>query len=236
MFDYREGYDNRALVHTLGRTVVTARHPYRFRSNPDSDHCLPCCFAMVYEAQAGVHLSMHESERLTGHVSGRPTWSFAAMLALADAGLDVTLIEGSSPQAFMADPEAEVRRLYGDTEAERWVLRHEVLDIEVARLQGCLEHPRISFEVRQPNVEDIRAALVRRASVIVSLNHETLLGMNGYTPHFVVVTELRTSQVVVDNPGLPAFPQQLISLDQFVTAWCSPKPEVANALIVEGRR
>lgn len=230
------GCDKQA-VRTPPRTHdVTTPRPYAFEPNPDGDHCLPCCFAMAHEAQTGERLAMDEVEHLTGYVSGRPTWSYAAMLALGNAGLDVTLIEATSPQAFVTDPKAEVRRVFGEAEAERWVLGHDALDVEASRVRHCLAHSRVAFEARQPTIEDIRAALRRQASVIVSLNHETLLGTDGYTPHFVIVSDVCASHVVLDNPGPPAVEQQLVTLDQFLSAWCSPKAEAANILMAEAHR
>lgn len=190
---------------------------------------------MAFEAQTGMQLSMGEAERITGFVAGRATWSYAAMLAFADAGLDVIQIEATSPDAFAADPVQEVRRLYGDVEATRWVLRHDALAPEIERVRRCLDHPQIHFRVREPTLDDLRRALTAGASVIVSLNHNRLLGGDGYTPHFVIVVDSDESQVVLDNPGPPGRPGQVVALDLFLAAWRSPRSEMANALVVSTR-
>lgn len=187
---------------------------------------------MAYEAQTGIRLNMAEAERLTGYVAGRATWSYAAMLALADAGLNVTQIEATSPEAFVVDPVQEVRRLYGDVEAERWVLRHDALALEVERVRRCRQDPRVRFEVREPTLDDLRAGLAAGASVIVSLNHNRLVASDGYTPHFVLVTDLDAQQVILDNPGPPACEGQVVGIERFLAAWHSPNAIAANALLV----
>ena len=210
-------------------------HPYTFRSNePDDTHCLQACVGMAVEAQTGTHLSMRDIEEATGYISRRATWNFQAMLTLADMGLRLTSIEQFDPEHFAADPEAHIRRQAGDEQAAAWVISQSDLDLEAKRVQACIEHPNIEFQVRQPTIEDL-IEQTTLGTVVTNVNYQALVGNSGYTGHFVVVVDASTDRLVLDNPGLPPIEHQHVPIEQFIAAWHSPQPDLANLMTVAAR-
>lgn len=189
---------------------------------------------MVVEAQTGQGLSLEEADQQTGHEVDKGSWTFGAMLALANLGLLVTSIDALPPEQFVDDPATAIRRYYGDTPAALQFALAESPDLtnEVHRVRQCLGHPRIRFDVRPATLTDIEAGL-DRGSVIVALNAHRLFGReDGYAGHFVVVTGIACGSVSLDNPLQFSCLQQEVPIDQFLHAWHSPGPAVANALVV----
>ena len=208
--------------------------PITFIPNePDDLHCLQASVRMAWQGLTGSELSAEEAERLTGFVSAQQSWPFAAMLGLAERGLWIHYVEDFDPHGFTGDPESEIRRQSGDEEVVRHILEVSDVQQERARVQRCVEHPRITFDRRVPTLDDLGAAVNRQATgIICNVNYKALVGDDGYTGHFVLVDRIVEEGLRLQNPGLPPIPCQLVDIDRFCGAWKHPKETMGNALIV----
>ncbi len=208
--------------------------PIAFIPNESDDlHCLQASVRMVWQGLTGSALSGEEAESITGFVSQQQSWPFAAMLGLAERGLWVRSIEDFDPRGFIRDPASEIRRQSEEEDIVSHVLRVSDVEQERSRVQRCLEHPRIEFERRVPSLDDLNTAVTRPATgVICNVNYKALVGEDGYTGHFVVIDQISQTELRLQNPGLPAIPDQVVDIGRFCAAWKHPSETMGNALIV----
>jgi len=188
---------------------------------------------MAWQGLSGQALSLQEAETLTEFEADQQTWPFAGMLAFANAGYLVRSIEDFMPQPFVDNPAAEIKRQSDSEEVTAHVL--EVSDVERQRklVADCLATPAISFEVRIPDINDLRRMVSQeQTAVICNVNYKALVGESGYNGHFVLVEAIGIDSVLLQNPGLPPIKDQRVSLNRFISAWCEPSRSMANILAV----
>lgn len=175
---------------------------------------------------------MDIAEEVTGYRPGNPTWPFAGMLSLADAGARVRYIEDVDYRSFCADPHAALLEQFGDPAIVESILAVTDLALESKRIERLYSHPNFAFDRRIPSLDEVIAEANAGGAVICNVNSRVLKGEQGYTGHFVVVTEMRDGQLVLQNPGQPPSRDQLVSPSTFRKAWAEPSPRLANAIVI----
>lgn len=203
----------------------------RFIANTKDDlHCLQASYAMALGAFFGTEVTMDQAEIETGFVEGRQTWPFLAMTSLVKKGLQVRNIERFDVQLFIEDPAAAVKQQANDDDVAAAIMNETDTSVEPARASECLRLG-VVFEDRIPSIEDVVTTLKNGSLAIVNLNAKALLGLEGYSGHFVLVREVRADRVVLRNPGLPPVDDQEVDIPTFVRAWKpDASPEMANII------
>ncbi|MEY2516611.1 MAG: hypothetical protein QOJ89_3969 [bacterium] len=214
-----------------GRSTMLERRPTFVANHDDNLHCFQACLQMAWDGLRGEPLGDDEADRITGFVAGRETWSFAGMLAAADAGIRVTSIEDFDPVAFVANPVAELTRQVGRGPELRQLLEASPIQEEAARAQACIDHPGVSFQPRTPTALDlVRLTSAAATAVVCNVNAASLSGARGYASHFVLVDSVDGDEVVLQNPGLPPLEDQHVPAARFLAAWRYPRDSMANIL------
>lgn len=198
----------------------------------DNNHCFQACFAMVYESLTDSPILMEQVDTLTGFVAERPTWPFKGMLSWAEKGLYVKYIEKFSHESFVADPVKTIKDHVQNDEIAQSVIEVSDLEKEVSLVKACLKHPNITFEIRQPSLEDIRYYIKSGCLIVVNVNYYALIGVDKYVGHFVVVEDVNEDTLTLQNPGPPSIAHQVVSKDNFLKAWCYPNERLANMIAV----
>lgn len=198
----------------------------------DNNHCFQACFAMVLRTLKNPSFSMADSDRLTGFVEGRPTWPYKGMLELADEGLYVRYIEQFSQIAFVENPTETIKKHVKNENIAQAVINVSDFTKETELVKQCLSHPRILFEERKPDLQDIQEYLGLNSLLITNVNYFALIKEEGYNGHFVVIDEIINGNLRLQNPGLPPIADQIVPLDLFLEAWYSPNENLANLIVV----
>lgn len=208
----------------------------RLIPNHDNNHCFQACFAMVCEAFTNKPVPMEQAEALTNYIDKRPTWAYQGILSWAENGLYVKYIEQFSHHDFVADPAKTIRDHVQNEEIAEWIVSVSDLEKEVSLVRACMNHPNISFDVRQPSVEDIRSYIEDECLVVVNVNYYGLLGQDKYVGHFVVIEDVHDESITLQNPGAPPISSQIVSKEVFLRAWYSPNEKLANMIVVSDRK
>jgi hypothetical protein len=209
-------------------------HPYPFIPNDADDlHCFQSTLRMAWEGLFGSALSAPDAERLTNFKDGRQTWPFAGMLALAEEGAQVVNVEDFDPGLFLSDPAAEIRRQSGgDDGSVEHIFAVSDVDAELAIVEQCVAHPRVTFERRLPTYNDLVAAVsAPKTAVICNVNYRALTGQPGYNGHFVLIERAGPDAVVLQDPGLPPLANHEVEAELFEKAWSGSEGAVANLIV-----
>lgn len=212
------------------------RHSYPFIPNSADDlHCFQAAVRMTWAGIFGETLDEAQADTLTEFVAGEQTWPFAGMLAMAEAGATVVNIENFNPEAFAQDPRGELMRTSdGDTALVDHVFMVSDVEAQRDRVSACLAHPRITFLVRVPSPDELLCNVRQpQTAVVCNINYRVLAGLDGYNGHFVLVDEVvDRDHVRIQDPGPPPLEDHVVHIDDFVAAWASPHPKLANLLVV----
>jgi hypothetical protein len=207
-------------------------YPHRFVKNPDNEHCLQACFAMVWEQLLGDQIDIEQADELTGRYNAGGCWPFQAMLTLADLGFRVTSIEDLPIQQLVDEPALTIRQSGIPLAA---VLHTTDLAVESQRARACIDHERISFVERPPRLGDLRLALEDYA-VITGLNAAALEGGDTYGGHFAVPTSFDGPVVTMDDPGGTPTPGRQVPEAVLRRAWTSPTPAAGCLILIRHPR
>jgi hypothetical protein len=189
---------------------------------------VPASVGMLIENMTGQHLSDRELEEVCGFTPGQEVWEFQWMLHVAGLGLDVCSVEDFDPELFIRDPYTELLR---QTQSKKVVDRiFEVSDVsaQVQLAQRCLAHPHVSFRRAIPSVSDLRDAIEGDAVALVNVNARVLNQREGYAGHVIFVHASTATGFVIEDPGPPPHEGAVVPDEQFIEAWTSPTPGMAN--------
>lgn len=204
------------------------------KSTKGSLRCVQACMMMAVKTTLGREITMQDAEQMSGHIEGRETWPYQMMLSIADLGLHITSIDRLDPRGFVGDLEDELRRVLGDNEDDiRYILSITDVEVETQRVRAFIGHPRISYEVRAPALEDLRAGLSRGALPLVSLDYGELHQTGeGYEGHMVIVSGANQEFVEVFDPGPPGDAARRVPAATFLAAMNSPSEGVGAITLV----
>jgi hypothetical protein len=62
------------------------------------------------------------------------------------------------------------------------------------------------------------------------VNARVLNGRDGYAGHFVVVKGYDAGQLIINDPGLPAYENKFLTYANFMKAWAYPNKEALNLI------
>ena len=196
----------------------------------DNLHCFQCCFKMIYDYALEENISMDKVEKLTNFVAEKPTWPYNGMKTLAEKGFIVKCVEIFNIDMFISNPELAIKQHLEDDDIAESIIKDSNLDIESKYALECLNHENVSFEMRIPNLDDIKLLLSQGYFIIVNVNYYALLDEDDYYGHFVVVEGIDDNDLLIQNPGLPPIQNQKVKIDKFLKAWQYPNEKLSNIL------
>lgn len=208
-------------------------HPIHFRPNhPDELHCVPCSVGMLFEGLTGKNYSDSELEKICGFVPGEEVWQFKWMLAAAARGLTVRSVDNFDAERFIESPRAELLRQTENPEVVDRIFEVSDVDGQVAFVRACLENPLIVFTQRVPSFEELDEAVTEESGALVNVNARVLSGKDGYAGHVVLLHRSSAGDLLLEDPGPPSHEGFVIDRGEFVKAWHSPSPRMANYIRV----
>ncbi len=170
-----------------------------------------------------------ELDAISAKQEGKWTWPTAAMLWMLENDLEVSLIEDFDYAAFVERGEDYIIERYG---SEVGQAQAENSDIE-RELNYSRRFMKIApLDFRVPTLADIRSELAKGSVVIVNINSAQLNDSEGYSAHFVVVTDIDDTRVRLHDPGLPPHPDMEVPIKNFEVAWAYPTDRDKNLLSI----
>jgi len=187
---------------------------------------------MVVKAMHDETIGMETAETLTGYIAGRETWTYEFMLQLAKRGCAQLSIENMDPHVFADSPEKAIREYCGGNEdIAEYFLSITDVDLERQRVQDCLASPLIAFEVRPPELDDLRKGLAEDCLAMLTLDYGYLHQTGQYEGHVVLCDAYEGDQFRLYDPGPPGDEGIWVHEDMLLGAWRSPN-ETAGALLL----
>jgi hypothetical protein len=204
-----------------------------FPNEPDDVHCLQCCVRMILTAETGQSMLLAKAEAMTGFEAGKATWQYDTLLEFSKLGYEVMNIESLDQERLSRDPKAAVTAEFGE---ELWQFMERTSNIERARqsLIQCLKSPLITLEQNVPTLDRLADLIDQGWWLIANVNAKQLDGNEGYEGHSILVEEVGEN-VLVQNPGLPAIQNQIVSQKDFIAAWHYPNERSAAVVAVRKR-
>ena len=173
--------------------------------------------------------SWQELEKITAKVEGLWTWPTAGLLWLAEKGLSVVSIGLFDYQAFAEQGESYLLEFYGKKVGQSQIDHSDVVQEQIIARQYAGKAVR---ETRQAEVSDITTALSSDALVICNVNQKALNDEAGYSGHFVLLYDFGDDFFLLQDPGLPAYPERKVSFAQFTKAWGYPTEKSQGMVVI----
>jgi hypothetical protein len=199
----------------------------------DNLHCLQACFMMIYNTIFEKAITMEEAEALTGHVPDMPTWQYQAITSFVKRGVEVKMVESFPVQAFLKDPITTIKDHFKEEKLVRYILDNTDADKEVDRLQQAIGTNKVEFIEVVPTIEDIVKLLAEGYFILCNVSAPGLRGdFESYSGHVVIVEEVTSEHVLIQNPGLPPQENQRVPLEIFNRAWAGEHGNSSDILAV----
>jgi hypothetical protein len=194
----------------------------------DDSHCFQACIAMILKKYLpNEDTSFGTLDRLTAKHPTGGTWAIAGLLYLQSLGFDISIISTGDYEKFVLGGIDYLRETFGDAFADAELINSDVA-AEQERAKILLE--KVNIELRTPNFDDIEL-LLQDSFAIVVIDTAIINNLAEYSGHFVLITGIDDSGVIINDPGLPAEKNRHISFDNFYKAWCTGG-EVPNSLYI----
>ncbi|HSH55289.1 MAG TPA: C39 family peptidase [Candidatus Limnocylindrales bacterium] len=193
-----------------------------FISNtPDDKHCLQAAYAMVRQFfEPELELDWDDWSEITGYLPGKGTWSMAGLMWFKDHGYDVVHIGTFDYEAFAERGDQYLLEALGE-EVGKWKLQYMDLKLEQARAVRFLQSK--IWINREATIDDIKNYLQEGYLVKCLVNLNALNNKPGYLGHAVIVKGYTDTDIILHDPGLPAFPDRHVDMEHFVRAWIDPE-------------
>jgi hypothetical protein len=189
-----------------------------FVSNtPEDKQCLQASYAMIRQHfEPELRIEWDDWADITGFVPGKGTWSMAGLMWFQDNGYEVVHIADFDYADFaLRGPEYLVETL--DEEVANWNIKYTDFHIEQGRARRFLASG--IWVKRHARIQDVRSYLEEGFLIKCSVNLNKLNGKQGYLSHAVVVKGITDAEVILHDPGLPAYPNRHVSFELFQEAW-----------------
>jgi hypothetical protein len=191
-----------------------------YSNTPDGTHCVQASLRMVLKYfEPEKEFSWRELEQITAKVEGLSTWKSAMWIWLAEHNYDLHIIEFFNARRFIVEGGDYLKDEFGD-EAAGWQIKMSNISQEQRLYKTLLEN--VPIENREPHIDDIETYLDRGYLVCAAVNSKMLARQPGYVGHSIVITGYDKDIIIINNPGLPARENQVVSRDDFELAWASP--------------
>ncbi|MFA6602829.1 MAG: cysteine peptidase family C39 domain-containing protein [Candidatus Shapirobacteria bacterium] len=199
-----------------------------YSNTPDNTHCFQAAIKMIAKYYwPNEEYSWEELEVVTNKVKDLWTWPMAGVLWLQSKGLTVLDIEIFDYQEFVDKKEHYLLSYFGQDVGKEQIT-HSDIDKELAYSKEFCE--KINIQKRIPDINDIRNLLDEGYLLVCCLNSQALNNRDGYIGHFVVVKGYEIEGLIINDPGLPAFENRIVSQSQFEKAWAYPNEKAKNIL------
>jgi hypothetical protein len=194
----------------------------------DNVHCLEAAIEMVLRYFWPTRqFTLDQIEQITQKVPGKWSAPPAAMLWLAEHGFEIVEIAGFDNRRFVSEGASYLREEFGEAFARAQEAQGD-LDREQSILGQVLE--RIQSEVRNPTTNDIANFLAEGYVTICHVNSSIVNSTPGYVGHYLVITDISDTAIVVHDPGLPGEANRLIPRRIFQKAWAYPNEKMKNLI------
>ncbi len=173
-------------------------------ANFSKTSCQQAVYAMILQHFTGAAQSESDMDAMCNAKPGKWTWHFSAINKLANAGYQIVHVSDFDFREFGINPRAYLESFDGKENAK---IACEKSDIESERMMALqlIEKERsgnISFELRSPEVSDIKRCLDEGYLISHWINSAALLGdFTSYTGHYVLPYDVFDDLVVFHNPG-----------------------------------
>lgn len=192
-----------------------------FISNtPEDKQCLQASYGMIRQYfEPDLHIAWDDWAEITGYLPAKGTWSMAGLMWFKDNGYDVVHIADFNYADFaLRGPEYLVDVL--DEQVVKWLIQYTDFKMEQGR--ALRFHQSGIWIKRKAELDDIRSYLAEGYLVKCSVNLNSLNDKPGYLSHAVVVKGMTDFDVIIHDPGLPAYPNRHVPIDSFLEAWGEP--------------
>lgn len=199
-----------------------------YSNTPDDTHCFQACLKMLIEYYWPEKIySWEKMDEITSIVEGLGTWPTLGLMYMQEQGVEVRVIETFNYEKFIKDGGKYLIEEYG-TEVGTVAIECGDMEQEITATKKFIEA--IDAEKRIPSREDITSLLSEGYLIIVNINFQTINNKTGYIGHFVLIKGFDDNNFIINDPGLPAQENRLVSFELFEKAWAYPNEKAKNIM------
>lgn len=199
-------------------------------NTPDDKQCLQAAYAMIRQYyEPNLIIDWEEWGELTGYLPGKGTWSMAGLMWFQENGYEVVHVGTFDYSDFALRGAEYLVEALGEDVAN-WKLKYMDLEKEQAR---ALRFTGTGIWIqREASVQDIHEYLGNGYLIKCLINLNALNGKPGFLGHAVIVKGYTDTQLILHDPGLPAYPDRYVDINLFVKSWIDPtsKSEKLDAI------
>lgn len=192
-------------------------------NSADDLHCMQAAYLMIAKYfKPTFNMDWNEWSKITGFEKDKGTWASAGLLWFHTQGFEVKHISLFNYDTFIHDGADYLLSEFGH-DVGSWQIEHSNIPLEQARAVELLRNDIVEF--KEPMLEDITRYLDQGYLVRCMINMAQLNNIDGYIGHAIVVSRIENDKVVIQDPGLPAEQNRIVSVHDFEKAWASPNRE-----------
>jgi hypothetical protein len=196
--------------------------PGLVENSSEAEHCLHACLQMVLRSRTGGYVSSFaELDTILERRPGNYAWPYALMAHIAQAGFSIAIHNDLRFPALIADPKAELVRVYGDAVANDKLAKSDTGQL-VRHIREFLSTGPARKLDRIASMEDIRAYVFDGSYLVLNINQKVLQADPGYVGHYILIYGFSDRGVRIHNPGPPATRASEITWELLDKAWSYP--------------
>jgi hypothetical protein len=174
--------------------------------------------------------TFRELDVISAKVEGLWTWPTAAVLWLVDNGFEVRNVETFDYKEFAQKGGDYLLSHFGENVGQAQIDHSDIpQEIKLAKLFN----QKIVSEMRIPEISDLWSCLDEGYLPGCNVNSHGLIGMDGYSGHFVVIIGYDEDSLLLHDPGLPARQNLRVSNEVFEQAWAYPDRAAKNYFAIK---
>lgn len=189
-----------------------------YGNTPDDMSCVSAVFRMVLKYFLPYKdYSWAEMDELLGHIEGKGTWFFPALLKMKDLNFEIEYWDLFDYEKFYEDgKEYLLERYGGDQKKVNWYLENsDIID----KRELIPEFIRSGVQKKKlGELKDIEDFLSKGYLVACDINAGVLVD-DEYAPHLVLITGFDDNNFIIHDPGLPPKENRVVKKGRFYQAW-----------------